>query len=179
MPNGQPAQLANLKPPWRRRNKAPRRSRDVDRALREYRKLTLEAAKFVGKVLRDETEDTRLRLKAAEIIALHGMPKGDAAQRALEGLDGVNSIKVEFVSADGTVVSFEQAELRSSASLPRRRSSRCRSPSTGRTKASPAPPPRATARRHIPHEAPPASAIPSAPGASHDRVSTVRTGGKR
>ena len=30
-------------------NSAPRRSRDVDRALREYRKLTLEAAKFVGK----------------------------------------------------------------------------------------------------------------------------------
>ena len=102
--------IAAIKP-FQRGNSAPRRSRDVDRALREYRKLTLEAAKFVGKVLRDETEDTRLRLKAAEIIALHGMPKGDAAKRALEGLEGVNSIKVEFVSADGSVVSFEQAEL--------------------------------------------------------------------
>jgi len=106
-PHGNIATLRPFKPG----HTASRRSRDVDRALREYRKLTLEAAKFVGKVLRDETEDTRLRLKAAEIIALHGMPKGDAAKRALEGLDGVNSIKVEFVSADGSVVSFEQAEL--------------------------------------------------------------------
>ena len=102
--------IAAIKP-FQRGNSAPRRSRDVDRALREYRKLTPEAAKFVGKVLRDENEDTRLRLKAAEIIAQHGMPKGDAAKRALEGLEGVNSIKVEFVSADGSVVSFEQAEL--------------------------------------------------------------------
>ena len=108
-PLGNP-NIAAIKP-FQRGNSAPRRSRDVDRALREYRKLTPEAAKFVGKVLRDETEDTRLRLKAAEIIALHGMPKGDAHKRALEGLDGVNSIKVEFVSADGSVVSFEQAEL--------------------------------------------------------------------
>ena len=102
--------IATLKP-FKPGHTASRRSRDVDRALREYRKLTPEAAKFVGKVLRDETEDTRLRLKAAEIIAQHGMPKGDTAKRALEGLDGINNIQIEFVSADGSVVSFEQAEL--------------------------------------------------------------------
>ena len=89
--------IATLKP-FKPGHTASRRSRDVDRALREYRKLTLEAAKFVGKVLRDETEDTRLRLKAAEIIAQHGMPKGDAHKRALEAIDGgVNSLRVEFV----------------------------------------------------------------------------------
>jgi hypothetical protein len=106
VPNGTPAQLANLKP-FQNGNMARRRSANVDRALREYRKLTPEAARFVGKVLRDEGEETRLRLKAAEIIALHGMPKGDAAKRALDGIEGVNSLRVEFVSADGSVVSFE------------------------------------------------------------------------
>jgi len=107
MPNGQPAQLANLRPAWKAGSAPPgsRRSRDVDRALREYRKLTPEAAKFVGKVLRDETEDTRLRLKAAEIIALHGLPKGDVHRRALEG---ISSLQIEFVAADGSVVSYRQ-----------------------------------------------------------------------
>ena len=63
-----------------------------------------------GRVLRDEGEDTRLRLKAAEIIALHGMPKGDAHKRAIESIDsGVSSLKVEFVRADGSTVSFQDA----------------------------------------------------------------------
>ena len=110
--------IATLKP-FKPGHTASRRSRDVDRALREYRKLTPEAAKFVGKVLRDETEDTRLRLKAAEIIAQHGMPKGDAHKRALEAIDGgVNSLRVEFVSADGRTVSFEQANLPAIPSQP-------------------------------------------------------------
>ena len=56
-----------------------------------------------GRVLRDEGEDTRLRLKAAEIIALHGMPKGDTARRAV---DGISSLRVEFVRADGSIVTF-------------------------------------------------------------------------
>jgi len=103
-PLGNP-NIAAIKP-FQRGNSAPRRSRDVDRALREYRKLTPEAAKFVGKVLRDETEDTRLRLKAAEIIALHGMPKGDAARKA--ALDNASSLRIEFVAADGSLVTFQQ-----------------------------------------------------------------------
>jgi len=105
MPNGQPAQLANLKP-WKRGNSAPRRSRDVDRALREYRKLTLEAAKFVGKVLLDEGEDTRLRLKAAEIIAQHGLPRDSSASRRDLIDRGISNLRVEFVRADGSTVSF-------------------------------------------------------------------------
>ena len=56
-------------------------------------------------------ERWHLAVMRSERKELHGMPKGDAHKRALEGLDGVNSIKVEFVSADGSVASFEQAEL--------------------------------------------------------------------
>ena len=33
------------------------------------------------------------------------MPKGDAARRAV---DGINSLRIEFVAADGSVVTFQQ-----------------------------------------------------------------------
>jgi len=79
MPYGQPAQLANLTP-WQSGNKASRRSKDVERALKLARKATSEAVLYAEKVLRDNNEDTRLRLKAAEILLLHGMPKGDTSK---------------------------------------------------------------------------------------------------
>ena len=71
-----------------------------------------EGIAFCAAVMRNEHADLRLRLKATEIILLHGMPKGDsAARRALDAETGVTSLRVEFVAADGSVVSFKQDQL--------------------------------------------------------------------
>jgi hypothetical protein len=63
--------------------------------------MTPEAIEYCGKVLRNKGEDTRLRLKAAKIILLHGMPKGDAL-KYLSDQDRVTSITIELVNPDGT-----------------------------------------------------------------------------
>lgn len=98
----------NLRP-FAKGNQLARRSNATDKALRSARKLTPEAIRYTARVMRDDEADPRLRLKAAEIILLHGMPKGTAHQRALEAIDGgVNSLRVEFVAPDGSTVSFEQ-----------------------------------------------------------------------
>lgn len=102
----------NRAPPFSSGNTLSRRSGAANKALRLARKMTPAAIQYAGRVLNDAEAEPRLRLKAAEIILLHGMPKGDAHKRALESIDGgVNSLRVEFVSADGTTVSFEQAGL--------------------------------------------------------------------
>lgn len=49
----------------------------------------------------------RHRVKAAEIILHHGLPKeGSQTRRELLGDGGIQSLKVEFVRADGSTVSF-------------------------------------------------------------------------
>jgi hypothetical protein len=48
---------------------------------------TPKAVLYAGKVLRDESMEPRWRLKAVEIILLHGMPKGDAARWLKEDTD--------------------------------------------------------------------------------------------
>lgn len=103
---------ANRAPQFTAGNTMSRRSGAAGKALKMARKFTPAAIQYAGRVLNDAEAEPRLRLKAAEIILLHGMPKGDAHKRALESIDGgVNSLRVEFVSADGTTVSFEQAGL--------------------------------------------------------------------
>jgi hypothetical protein len=61
MPYGQPAQLANLKPPWKSGDSVGRRSRDVDRALRLARQHSPEAIVYCAKVLNDASVDERGR----------------------------------------------------------------------------------------------------------------------
>lgn len=109
MPRGHPATLVS-KPPFGPGNTASRRSGHVDRALRYARKMTPEAMRYAARVMRDEEADPRHRIKAAEILLLHGMPKGDAHNRHLEAIDGgIGSLRVEFVAPDGSTVSFEGA----------------------------------------------------------------------
>jgi hypothetical protein len=94
------ASLANLRPAWKRGDapKAGRRSRDVDKALRLARKHTPDAILFAVGVLNDATEDTRYRLKAAEIILAAGLPKDpDAINKALGESDGLRYLEVVFV----------------------------------------------------------------------------------
>lgn len=100
MPNGQPAQLANLQPPWLPGGppKSPRRSAKTDRAIKKFRALTPEAANYAGRVLRDEGEATRYRLQAMEAILRYGMPKNlDEALAAAMGEGGRVYMRVEFI----------------------------------------------------------------------------------
>jgi hypothetical protein len=75
-----PASVANLGPPLRGAPAGGRRSSHVGRTLRLSRKYCPEAIQYCAKVMRDESEDTQRRLKAAEIILFHGLPKGEQAK---------------------------------------------------------------------------------------------------
>ena len=89
---------ATLGPPFKRGNTAPRRSRDVDKALRLARKHAPEAILFAAGVLNDATEDIRYRLKAAEIILAAGLPKDpDTINKALGESGGLRYLEVVFV----------------------------------------------------------------------------------
>jgi hypothetical protein len=99
MPNGQPTQLANLKPAWQPGTATQsRRSVKTDRAIKTFRNLTPEAAAYAGRVLRDEGESTRCRLQAMEAILRYGMPKNleELLAKAM-GEGGRAYMRVEFV----------------------------------------------------------------------------------
>jgi hypothetical protein len=100
MPNGQPAQLANLHAPFLPGNAhgGARRPAKTDRAIKTFRSLTPEAAKYAARVLRDETESTRYRLQAMEAILRYGMPKNleELLAKAM-GEGGRAYMRVEFV----------------------------------------------------------------------------------
>ena len=97
--------VANLKPPWKPGNTAPRRSRHVDKALRLARKHAPEAILFAAGVLNDATEDIRYRLKAAEIILAAGLPKDpDAINKALGESGGLRYLEVVFVKPGEVIV---------------------------------------------------------------------------
>jgi hypothetical protein len=77
------ASLANLKS-FRPGHQTPRRSRDVDRAIREVRKLSPKAVEYCQRVLEDDNEETVHRLKAAIAIIDKVIP--DAGTDALKAL---------------------------------------------------------------------------------------------
>jgi hypothetical protein len=100
MPNGQPAQLANLKS--FRPGHVPKpatRSRRTDRALKLFRNMTPDAAAYAARVLADENEHTSYRLKAMECILTYGMPKNlDELLAKAWGEGGARAfMTVEFV----------------------------------------------------------------------------------
>jgi hypothetical protein len=100
MPNGQPAQLANLRPAWKRGDapKAGRRSLDVDRAIRIARKHSPEAISFAVECMRDAGAAWSERLKAVQIVLAAGLPKDpDAINKALGESDGPRYLEIVFV----------------------------------------------------------------------------------
>ena len=99
MPNGQPAQLANLRPAWQPGEpRQHRRTIKTDRAIKIFRSLTPEAAEFAARVLRDEGESTRYRLQAMEAILRYGMPKNLEELLAKAMGEGARAyMRVEFV----------------------------------------------------------------------------------
>jgi hypothetical protein len=97
MPNGQPAQLANLQR-FQPGHKAPRYSAAVVKAITECRKVSLEMVGIVLDVARDPETPVAVRLKAAELILERALPKREnslAAQFALG--EGASVIRIEIV----------------------------------------------------------------------------------
>jgi hypothetical protein len=101
MPNGQPAQLANLRP-WRpgAAPKGGRRSVDVDRAIRLARKYSPQAVEFIASVMLDPEQPTALRLKAAEVIIDKAIPKSAGSGAMNLDAKGITNLRVEFVSGN-------------------------------------------------------------------------------
>jgi hypothetical protein len=108
MPNGQPAQIANLKP-WQAGNTARRRSRDVDRAITRMRQWSPLAVKCCVKVIQDENEPTALRLKAAIAIIDKAIPNaGASAAWNMDSEGGTPLLRISFVDAvDATTVTIQ------------------------------------------------------------------------
>jgi hypothetical protein len=91
------AGLANLerRKSFQPGNDARRRSHAVTQALQLSRKWCPEAVMACVRVMNDPNEDTARRLKAAEIILLHGMPKGDTSKYF--GEEQINTITINVV----------------------------------------------------------------------------------
>jgi hypothetical protein len=99
MPNGQPAQLANLKT-FQPGHKAPRYSAAVIKAITECRKVAPEMVGFTIGVVRDPEAPIAIRVKCAELILERALPKREnslAAQFALG--DGALTVRLEIVDA--------------------------------------------------------------------------------
>jgi hypothetical protein len=95
---------ANLRPPFERGNTAPRRSGDVDRAIRLARKHSPEAIQTAIKCMRDPTASWSDRLKAVQVVVQVGLPKDrDAIDIALDENHGPRYLNVRFVSPDGSI----------------------------------------------------------------------------
>jgi len=88
------SQVRFLGPPFRGGQDAKRSGAQTG-ALRLSRKLCVPAIRYAGRVLNDEREDTARRLKAAEIILLHGMPKGDVSKWLGEDMTTSITIHIE------------------------------------------------------------------------------------
>lgn len=71
-------EISNLKPPWKPgENPGTRISNDAAKAVRLARRYCPEAIVYAAEVMADTSESTTLRLKAADLILTHGMPRGD------------------------------------------------------------------------------------------------------
>lgn len=110
MPNGQPAQLANLRP-WTPatapRGKRARRSADVDKAIRLLRKLAPKAVDVIASIMLDPKQPTAMRLRAAEIILDKTWPKG-----APEIITEPGRLELRFVGPTGIEYTWDEWQAR-------------------------------------------------------------------
>lgn len=90
------ASLANLKS-FQPGNKAPRRSADVERALRDLRAYSKRAVTFLGRLIEDEDAPTPDRLRAAIAIIDKVIPDAGADALAALNPDRVGSISLHIV----------------------------------------------------------------------------------
>lgn len=90
--------IENLKP-FQPGNKAPRRSRDVARAITNARKLLPSAVALCGEIIGDTSEAKALRLKAAEVIIDKAMPRSIDPGNVFG--DGISELRIVFVHPSG------------------------------------------------------------------------------
>jgi hypothetical protein len=110
MPNGQPAQLANLRPA-QPGNKLGAQSKFALTALRRCRKLSPESVNILAKLMRDETEPSAIRLRAAEIILNKALPSPkvrDDSDTTTEAT-GLRFLEVIFVKPGETLEAVRTA----------------------------------------------------------------------
>jgi hypothetical protein len=115
MPYGQPAQLANLRPPWPKGHKpnTTRRSRDVDKAIALARKYAPQAVRLIGQCMEDPKQPIELRLRCAEFIINKVWPK-DVEAALEQPIDNAatRGLEIRFVEPDGTVRSYDEWQAR-------------------------------------------------------------------
>ena len=94
----QPASIANLRPrgAFAKGHQSPRRSADVDNAIRKLRRSAPDAVDYCIRVLRDDKAEPSLRVKVALAIIDKTMPSGDP--RLSISADNIGVLKVEFVA---------------------------------------------------------------------------------
>ena len=105
MPNGQAAQLANLRPPFAPGNKhgGVTRSLAIDQAIREVRRWSPRAVAFLGKVMEDKKEATSDRIRAAIALLDKVIPNASVSDGSrMLGMNGANMLRIEIVSPEGT-----------------------------------------------------------------------------
>ena len=71
--------------------------------------LTPEGIDYCACVMRDATIDRGSRLKAPRSSCITGCLKGRASRRDIIG-EGIQSLRVEFVRADGSTVCFNEQQ---------------------------------------------------------------------
>jgi hypothetical protein len=94
-----PNSLRNLKP-FGNANTMPRVSSSVRRAIITCRKASPEAVEYLLRVLRDEREETKLRVKCAELIMARGLGAAGQAGHAGQALrleHSANTLRIEIV----------------------------------------------------------------------------------
>lgn len=88
----------NLRPPWKAgENPGTRISNEAAKAIRLARKYCPDMIQYAYSVAQDTSESTTLRLKAADLILMHGMPRGDNSRYMNE--ETIGGITLTFVKA--------------------------------------------------------------------------------
>lgn len=98
MPNGQPAQLANLRPPWEPGTQPKPGARYIERMINRGNQYAPQAIAIIGRVMKDEEQPMSLRLRAAEYIVDKTWPKPAAGsgEVTIGGVEGADWLDVRF-----------------------------------------------------------------------------------
>lgn len=87
--------IENLKP-FQPGHKSPRRSADVDRAIRGLRRLSPKAVEYCQRVLEDDAEETVHRVRVALAIIDKVWPSPGSTTLAALADAGIAMLRVEF-----------------------------------------------------------------------------------
>lgn len=99
MPNGQPNQLANLRPPWQPGTQPKPSTNYVERMISRGHKAAPQAMRLITQAMHDRELPMSLRLRCAEYIVDKTWPKPPAGALAgVLGQGGVEFLELRFVA---------------------------------------------------------------------------------